>query len=325
MSAPLLSVVVITPFGFAHVRKAVRHFRAQTIAASLELIIVVCHADSLADARAGELEGFAAVQVLPVGPIPSIDVAATHGFNAALAPLIAYSDDHAYVRPDWAEALVKAFEGPWVAVGTTLENANPATAWSWVNLICSYGWWAEGAAGGECDNLPGHNVTFRRETLFAFAGGPLPPQTLRRESGLLAKLRSRGGRLALASTARSRHMNAATMSSTGLVRFNMGRYYGHHRALNSAWSWPMRLLYILGFPLIPVVRLLRMRTEMGGTLALGGLRIYPALFVGLMYDAIGQAVGYGFGPGDSLHVLENYEVRLRRYVTPAEAVAMDDA
>jgi hypothetical protein len=307
MNSPVLSVVLISPFS--------------SIASSIELIIVVASPDSLADARPGELEGFANVQILPVGPISAIDVAAVSGFNAATAPLICYSDDHAYLQPGWAEAIVQASSGPWGVMVSLLENANPASAWSWVNLICSYGWWAEGATGGECVIVPGHNVTFRRKT--AFAEGPIHPQALRRQSGLFEELRARGVRFALVAGARSKHMNAATASSTWLVRFNMGRYYGHTRAAAEHWTFAKRILYMVGFPLIPILRFLRLNSELPGLFRTAGLRTYPALYLGLCFDAVGQAIGYGFGPGDSLPILENYEVHLRQYVLPDEAISMD--
>jgi hypothetical protein len=321
MTTPSLSVIFICPFTFTHVRKAVRHLKAQTIASSVELILVVSSPDSIADARADELEGFANIQIVPVGPIHSIDLAAVNGCNVATAPLIAYADDHAYLQPGWAEALVEASSQEWSVMVSLLENANPDTVWSWVNIICSYGWWSEGSPGGECSIVPGHNVTFRREVLFA--DGPLQPNALRRQSGLFDKLRARGARFALIADARSRHMNAATVSGTWLVRFNMGRYYGHTRALAENWSLPRRLAYVLGFPLIPFLRMIRLQAELPGSLAAAGAKTYPALFIGLVFDAIGQAAGYSLGPGDSLHTLETYEVHLRNYVTESEAVAMD--
>jgi hypothetical protein len=322
MNSPLLSVVIITPFQFAHLRKCVRHLRAQTIASSIELVIVAPTKQSVSDARPEELDGFAAVRIVEAGAIESIDLAAAEGFDASTAPLIAYADDHAYVEPDWAEALLKEFEGPWVLVVSYLPNANPTQVWSRVNGILSYGWWTEGNSRGECRLVPGHNITYRRD--FLYANGPLHRNTFRRQFDLAASLRARGGRFILSDKARSHHTNASTWEGTKVVRLSAGRYYAHNRSTAENWSWAKRLLYCVCFPLIPPLRLVRLQSELAHVIALAGPRIYPALFAALFLDAMGQALGYVFGPGNSLHVLETYEVRLRKYVTPAEAAAMDE-
>ena len=321
MMLPRLTVVLVSPFTFGHLRKAVAHYRAQTVVSEIELILIAPEERALSDAEAGEWEGFHSVRVVPVGPIHSVDLVAARAIPLAQAPILAYMEDHVYVAPDWAEQLLAAYEGPWTAVATQLENANPRTVWSWVNLIVSFGWWAEGSAIGECTELPGHNVSFRVAALRALS--PLTGDELRREGDLLARLRQAGARFALAEKARGRHMNGATLAATWHIRFHAGRRYAVRRAEREGWSILWRTLYTLGSPLFPFLRLYRFERELPGVLARAGRRIYAALWVGLLFDAVGQAAGYALGAADELQVLEDYEIHLRRYVTSEEAASMD--
>ncbi len=107
----VLSVVLVTPSDFANIRRTMRHLRAQTIAAQLELILVAPSTMAIADQTADELAGFGRVEIVTVGPIANVDEAAAAGVHCATTPIVALVEDHAYPEAGWAAALVAAIPG----------------------------------------------------------------------------------------------------------------------------------------------------------------------------------------------------------------------
>ena len=321
-SKPALSVVIVASDAFEALRRTVEHLRAQTVRDRLE-VVIVAQSDAvlgLSERDKEALEAFFSYQVVEVGAIPSIDRARAPGIRRAQAPVVALVEDHAYPAPDWAEALLEAYrQEPWGAVGTVVANANPQTARSWATFLLSYGAWADGVEGGEVDDLPGHNVSYRRELLTAYDDAL--PDKLERESGLHEELKADGHRLYLIPDAKIYHVNPSLVSSMSELFFGMGRLYGAKRAQEGQWSPLQRALYVGGAPLIPFVRLYRTTTERLGAAEHEGqaARLVPALLLALAADAAGQAAGYAAGPGDStLRKLDNFEVDRMRHITARE-------
>lgn len=324
---PELSVVIVTPHDFAQIRRSVRHVREQDLAERTELLVVCTRESAVADARASELTGFHGVRFVPVGAIDNVDHAATHGVLAARAPVVAIVEDHAYVQPGWARAIVDAYTtGPWVSVGSVMENANPRRSLSWANLLLGYGWWIDPAAAGEMHDVPSHNGTYRTAVLQAF-GDDLVTH-VGRDGDLHDLLRADGGRMYLAHEARVAHANPSRLAPTADLRVNAGRLYGCERAEQAGWSDLKRAIYIALAPLIPVVRLRRLRGE---HLVEGRhhhqlrRRILPGLLVALLLDAWGQVLGYLGRPGPAKQVLATFEMDRMQHLTRSDVAALTDA
>jgi len=312
-----ISVVVVTPNRFANIRRTVRHLRAQTICDRIELIVVARTHDALSDAAPHELEGFHSVQVLAIGAIDDVDKSAADGVRRAHADVVATIEDHAFAEADWAEVMLTAHEGPWVAVASTMVNANPKRRLSWCNLLVAYGSSVEPTIEGERAAIPGHNISFKRAALAPF--GDALGDRFTREGGLLDALRANGGRFFLSEHARVHHINPSTWAATAEVRINAGRLYGARRAQAARWSAVRRFLYTVAGPLIPFVRYSRVTNELFGDGRRAHLakRVAPAVFGGLVLDAIGQMAGYALGEGKSCHVLTHFEIDRMQHV-PAD-------
>jgi len=304
-----LSVVVVSPHGFTHVRRSVRHLREQDAAGRIELVLVVPGPTALEDAEPGELEGFARVRVVHVGPVPDVDRAAGRGLLAASGRVVAVVEDHAYVQPGWATALLAAYEsGDWCSVGSVMENANPGTGLSWANLLLGYGWWVDPAGGGEMHDVPSHNGSYRRSALEPF-GADLPDR-MGRDGDLHDALRAAGGRMLLASGARIAHANPSLVAPTVDLRLSAGRLYSAGRAEAEGWSLPRRAAFAAAWPLVAAVRFRRLRGEHlapGRHLAGAPPRVALGLAAALAVDALGQALGALRGPGPALDVLRTFE------------------
>ena len=317
---PALSVILPTSDGLRNISRTLRALRAQTARHRIELVIV---APSASIARDPILtDGFADVKFIGIGPMKSSNGARHAGIAAATAPIVALAEDHSFPEPGWAEALLAAHEeGTWAVVGPVVCNANPTTAVSWSNFLLEYGPWMESTVRGPVEHLPGHNSSYRRDLLLSY--GDDLERLMEAESVLQWDLARKGHRLLIEPDARTHHLNFSKLSSSLGLRFNGGRLFGAMRA--AGWSPAKRMVYALGAPLIPLVRLRRSLTLMRQSVARRHLfpRVLPPLLLGLTLDALGELVGYVSGAGSSSNVLCGIEFDRYRFLCTADQREFD--
>jgi hypothetical protein len=306
-----MSVVVITPDTYETVRKTIRHLRAQKVREILEIVLVAPSADKLAlDEK--ELLDFHQFRVVEIGHMLSTARARAEGVRNASAPIVAFVEDHAFPAKGWAEALINAHQNDWAAVGPVMANANPGSLTSWVNLAVEYSQWLEPLAGGEAKHLPGHNGSYKRERLLEY--GDKLEEMLDAESILHWDLRAKGHRLYLEPRARTFHQNFSMLLPSIILRFHGGRLFAAARARR----WPLwhRLIFTCGAPLIPLVRFIRIVGDLRRKGRPRHLlpRIMPSLFAALVFDGLGEMVGYSLGPGRSMAKLSDMEFHRQRYL-----------
>ena len=314
-----LSVVVVTAGSFRNIRRTVACLKKQTIAGQLDLVLVAATENSMQDLLPGELDGFAAVQFIYT-PLASenVDKAAAIGAQRVSAEFVALIEDHAFPDPDWAETMVDIHrKAEWAAVAPLMVNANPGKMLSWTNLLIAYGPWTEPAPRGERDAIPGHNLCYRQSVLRQY--GDQLINKLGRNAGLLEELAEQGHRF-YQSDARLAHANPSRLAPTVKLRFNAGRLYGWARAEINDWTPLHRFLYVVGGPIIPFLRYRRLKAELFARGKRSHLvpRVLPALFFGLVLDALGQMAGYALGPGKSIEVLATFEMDRMRHLTAGD-------
>lgn len=311
---PAMSVIITTPDRFASIRQTVGKLHAQSVRARLELVIVAPAATNLGLDEAA-VKGFHGWQVVEVGPIRSTGEAIAAGVRRAAAPVVAIAEEHSYPEPGWAAALLEAHRGPWAAVGAVLRNANPGSATSWSTFLTCFGPFQEPVVRGEVNHLPGHNTSYKRDMLLEF--GTDLEQLLNFEEFLQAELRAKGHRLLLEPAARCRHINVSRPLSLMWFEYHCGRAFADQRARRGRWSLARRLLHIVCGPLVPAVRLRRMLRHVGkGGSRHGMLRwILLPLLLGLSANALGEVVGYIFGPGSAVRAKVSLELQKYRYLT----------
>ncbi len=318
MDLPLLSVILATPAGYCTIRKTISHLRSQTARASLELVIVA-PPQGLWDLEVDQLTEFARFQVVEIDKFQSIGQANAAGIRQAVAPIVALAEDHCFPDPQWAERLIAAHKGPWAAVGPGVRNANPNSAVSWADLFIGYGPWLSPSPSREADFLPGHNTSYKREVLLGYADQL--DSMMEAETVLHWDLREKGHRLYMESTASVAHTNFSLWSSWIPAQFYNGRLFAGVRARQKSPSW--RLMFVLGFPLIPVVRLWRIWAGLSSTaLQIQFLGCLHALSIGLAIDGIGQMVGYALGTGNALEKVAKYEVDRFKHVREQDRIEL---
>jgi hypothetical protein len=307
---PLLSVILATPAGYRTIRKTVSHLRAQTVCRSLE-VVIVSPSPALQDLDVDQLKEFGCYQVVEIQAFQSIGQANAAGIRRATASIIALAEDHCFPDAQWAEKLIAAHQGPWTAVGPGVRNANPNTAVSWADLFIGYGPWLTPAPSREADFLPGHNASYKREVLLGYADQL--ESMMEAETVLHWDLREKGHRLYMESSATAAHTNFSLWTSWVPAQFYNGRLFAGVRARQKPLLW--RMVFILGSPLIPGVRLWRIWQSLScQELKVQFWGCLPALVIGLAIDGLGQSIGYALGAGNALKRVARYEVDRFKHV-----------
>lgn len=300
---PEISVVIITPDTYGTIRRTVECLKKQTVSHKLELVIVKLSPGEL-EAPPGEFDCFRAVMIAGHGEIASYGEALAAGVRAASAPVVAFTEDHVFPDPHWAEALIESHRKGWTAVGPVIYNANPESPVGWADILMGYSTWLYPNAGGEMNHVPGHNSSYKREILLGY--GPGLGGFLEAESVLHWDLVSKGHKLYLDAAARVYHLNFDFFSTFMSVNHQMGRMFAAARC--QSWPRAKRILYTFGSLLIPFVRFYRITRNYSGSLGLlkSKPQVYPILFAGLFASALGEMAGYVSGPGDSLQKTFDY-------------------
>jgi len=307
---PFLSVILATPAGYRTIRKTVSHLQSQTVRGSLELVIVAPSQEIL-DLEVDQLTKFARYQVVEIQEFQSIGQANAAGIRQARALIIALAEDHCFPDPQWAERLIAAHQGPYAAVGPGVRNANPNTAVSWADLFIGYGPWLTPSPSREAEFLPGHNTSYKRDVLMGYAD-QLDPM-MEAETVLHWDLREKGHRLYMESTASVAHTNFSLWSSFLKAQFYNGRLFAGARARQKPLLW--RIVFVLGSPLIPIVRLWRIWSGLPSKeLKIRFLSCVHALIIGLAIDGVGQMIGYALGMGNAKDKVAKFEVDRFKHV-----------
>lgn len=299
-----MSMVIITPDRFDTIGRAIAHLRAQSVRDQLEVVIVAPSVDSLEvdDQALGPFHSF---QIVEVGHLGSVGEANAAGVRRARAPVVAFVEEHSYPQPGWAEALISEHRQPWAAVGPVVSNANGDSLVAWADFLIAYGPWMDPSHSGIRDLLPGHNSSYKRALLLDY--GPDLEGMLESEAVLHSDLRTRGHELYLEPAARITHLNFERLPVWTRAQYYTGRAFATARS--ERWSLPRRLLYAAAGPLIPLVRLCRILSQLRGSgrPSLPFPAVLPALLYGLAISAIGEIAGYALGAGVAVQRLRDLE------------------
>lgn len=291
--APQISVILVTD-RFSTVSQVVRCLQEQTIRDLVEIVLVT---DSIAGlGEMDDLSQFAGLRLVEVGAreLAELHPARLAGVRGASAAIVVFGETHSFPAPDYCERLLATHRsGEWAAVGPGMLSANPASAIGWSGLLLDYGAWLAGSTSGPCVHVAGHNGAYRRDVLLGY--GDRLAELMRADTVLTAQLHADGHRFYFDAAARTRHLNVSRPASWIRERFAAGREFAAARVADDPLA--RRLLFALGSPLIPAIRLLRVARQVARVepVLRPGLRILPAVLVALAVSAAGELCGYLFG------------------------------
>lgn len=293
-TSPALTIVLVGRDGYATIRPILACLARQTIADRIE-VIAVLPAPGEPGLPESVTGAFHTLESVIVGPITNRGAAAAQGVRHARAPVIAFSENHCFPEPDWAEVSLRHYGDSEVSgVAPVVENGNPETGLSWACYATGY---ANFVTDGmtEVDRMPNHNTTYRASELHRRANRL--EELLRHEGRLQAEIRADGGRFVMDPKARTRHLNEGTWYLTVGLNYINGCFYGASQT--ERHGWPQRIARAVAFPLaaVPIFRGNMRRLD-----AVGGRgHMDPEGYLGLMAmslaHAFGEAVAYlGYKP-----------------------------
>jgi hypothetical protein len=297
MTQPEISFITITDDKYDDNRRAVCDMARQTAASEIELIIVGPSRQQM-QVREGDLAPFHSFQIIETGPVRSTGAALAEGVRAAKALFVGYVEEHGYPEPSLAATAIRFLRGgDYGAVGWSVKNANPGWV-SWASIYGQFGPAVAPVGTHEALSLVGHHAAYRRELLLEY--GDQLPALLSNEVMLQMDLHSRGYKLILTGDTAVAHTNVSKFGSYLLIDYLGQRGFAATRARVSNWSWPRRLLYVGGTPLIPFIRLRRSLRDVRRTGRAETLLPWLAfiIFAANCCGAVGEAMGYLFGIPD---------------------------
>lgn len=222
------------------------------------------------------------------------------GVLRAEGKVVAILEDHGCVAPNWAASLLEAHRGPWAAVGGAVENGKRGLV-NWAVFFCEYTPYMKPVPEGEATDLPGNNIAYKRPHLMRHASVLAEGKW---ESWINDNLRADGVRLASTNSVVVQHIKPFRLGYFVVQRFHFARSYAGMRRVDQ--SPVQRLVYGLGSSILPAMLMARVcRTVAQKRRNVGRFVLAsPLVALFLSVGALGEMVGYLFGPGRSLDKVE---------------------
>ena len=272
----------------------VASFVCQPDADSIEVVVATSAED---EALSNLSRSFPNARVLRVAERRSIPELRAIGLLDARGAILAMTEDHCVARADWVESVLRAHDSSeHVAIGGSVENGATERTIDWAVYFCEYGRHMAPIAAGPTVDLPGPNVSYKREALDQFRD-LLSPATW--EPLWHWRLQERGFTLVADPSLVVYHCKNFTFGGFMRERYHYSRSFAGHRVAGT--SLGRRALFLAGTPLLPPLVLGRIvrRVWPKGRHRGAFLRSLPYITLFALSWAAGEFMGYAFGEGRS--------------------------
>lgn len=291
-----LTQIVATDTDFSVCRRSVEALCRQRLVERVELMIVCPSAGTLgADPK---LDGiFGKVTVVECPPTTSGTMVAA-GIRAASGDYVMYVEEHNFPPENTVETLIETTSVPGrPAIGLGMLPANPGVV-AWSHLYGQFGHAVAAIASGPVDRFGGHHAVYERDMLLRF--DDRLETIMDNEAVLHEVLRRDGVTLWMCGEIVVPHVQVSKMREFMTHEFLSQRAYGAFRAQELGWGPGRKLIYTLGSPLIPFLRLKRsvghvLRSGRAGLLP----QIAPTMLLAFLWGTAGEVMGYLFGVSDA--------------------------
>lgn len=289
---PTISITVSTVQGWPAIRANIASVEVAAVAAGGE--VIVTDGSGHAAPQPGEL---AAMTIWRTDPGASVFKLRSQAYRLARAPIVAITEDHCFVPPDWATRMLAAHAAhpEAAAIGGSVEDGATRTGFDWASYFVVQARNAPPIPNGPSDRIAGAvNVAYRRAALEGMddynglgAIDALHQQAVARSGGILIADDS----------IRVVHVQSLGRRGTIAIHYHSGRAFaGFIRNRMDRVAWKL----CLGVVVIPYIRFARItsvlrRKGYGTTIG----RVWPMILILLLAQAAGQIVGFLAGPGDS--------------------------
>lgn len=295
---PEVSVVIASIVGPPFIDECVESVMRQEDAPEFEVVVVDCHGEETCRRLQEKHPG---IRILPQRERKTVPDLRRIGVEASRGRIVAIIEEHCLAAKDWIRTLVSAHDGSCAAVGGCVEDADYRRLRDWVTYFTEYNSYMPPVPDGPSSNLPGNNISFRREVLTSCLESLTEGYW---EAYLYRKLIED---------------RAVLISEPRMIVYHRGPfnylYYLRQRylfsrafagAAKSVSSIGKRWTYILASPVLPVLLLGRMAHRVWEKKKRVGkfVACIPLLVPVSIVYIWGEVVGYIFGPGDSLMKVE---------------------
>ena len=217
-------------------------------------------------------------------------------YSRATGSIVAVTEDHCYVPPEWAERILASHEinADAVAIGGSVENGALSLV-DWGSFFSLQTANMSPIRSGPTDKINGHvNVSYKRAALADVDGfGGLGALDFAHQR----QLRDLGGVLVADDAIRCTHVQSLGNVGTAMGHFHAGRTIAGFRRTNMDGRQWARFAMAFAIPFGKFARI--MRIGLGKPHRTTLLVSSPLIYWFLMCQATGQFVGYALGPGDS--------------------------
>jgi hypothetical protein len=294
-----ITALIATIRGWPSCREAIRLIAPQVFAAGGEFIVAdASHNPPPTEADMGEIGGHIVWLSMPGQSVFQLRHA---GYRAARGEIVAITEDHCYVAPDWIERILEAHRRhpQAAAVGGTVLNNTDDKLVDWAAFFLTQGPFMPPLTNGTTQRISGPaNVSYKRHILERLQGDD--------EQGVIDFLELpaalQGEELVADDSIKVRHNQSQGLRGTSLAEFDNGRTIaGYRRRQMGRGDW-MRIALS---PVLPTYRAVRQMRIVRGKQMQPGMtttRIAQTLPAHLWFQycaMAGELLGYATGPGDS--------------------------
>lgn len=248
---------------------------------------------------------FPEITLIPCANDATLPALRAIALKSARGTYVIVTEDHCVPADDWLAEIVAIFRGAAsdvVAVGGSVANGLRERWIDRATFQCEYGKYVPPVGDGPTDDLPGMNVGYLREHLQTMDAAVL--QSGFWESDVHAALRRRGLTFQSSNRIRVTHKKHLGFREFVQQRFWYSRHFAGNRFREN--SVARRAFAFALTPVLPFVLLWRFHSaaaRRSGYISEFGA-LLPLLTIFALVWAIGEMVGYAFGPGDALRNLE---------------------
>ncbi len=225
----------------------------------------------------------------PAGaPLPALRAA---GIAVADGDIVAVTEDHCTVAPDWLTQLVAGQRAGADVVGGTMEKAGDQRAVDWAAYFAEYGTYLSAASTGGVQQLTAANVAYRRSVIEEVVAAAREGHW---EKVAHDRLAAQGRTVAFLGTAAVYENRRHRLLDFCRDRFAHGRDYAKVRLAEEGAA--RRWLYFAGSPALPLLLAGRIARAAGRRRLGPFLRALPFTVLFLAAWSAGEAAGYWRGP-----------------------------
>lgn len=294
-TAPELSVIIPAVNGKAPLLEcldALHHNAGAGI--TFEILVVERCGEDVRRALAAQAPG---VRVIPVASDTTIPQMRAIGFAHSTGAAVAVIEDHVIVPSRWVTQLLQALSDGAEVVGGSVFNAATTTTVDWAAFLCEYSHLLAPEAGQSVQRITGTNVAYRRDLIRRYA--PVLAEG-KWEDHFHDAMRRDGIALTCVPEISVGHKMHYRMSEYLAQRFLFSRALSG--SLSTDLTAVRRALGVMKSAVLPPILLARIVRRVLATHRhrYELLTSAPLIAIFVCAWALGEAVGYAAGPGDSL-------------------------